>query len=69
MAWWKDLDNDNKKYAVGKQPAWIDYMTNYNKTYGNFCLENSESYMVLNRWYYPDNESIDWNIQELNTTT
>ena len=21
-----------KEYSVGKQPAWIDYMTNYNET-------------------------------------
>ena len=23
-----------QEYSVGKQPAWVDYMTNYNKTYG-----------------------------------
>lgn len=40
-----------KEYSVGKQPAWIDYMTNYNKTYGNFAVGESESFMVLNRIY------------------
>lgn len=40
-----------KEFSVGKQPAWIDYMTNYNKTYGNFAANNSESFMVLNRVY------------------
>lgn len=40
-----------KEYSVGKQPAWIDYMTNYNKTYGNFAVGKSESFMVLNRIY------------------
>lgn len=69
MAWWKDYDSDGKKYAIGKQPAWLDYMTNFNKTYGNFAIENSESFMVLNRWYYPRNTKADWNTQELNTTT
>lgn len=40
-----------KEFSVGKQPAWLDYMTNYNKTYGNFAANNSESFMVLNRVY------------------
>ena len=40
-----------KEYSVGKQPAWIDYMTNYNKIYGNFAVGESESFMVLNRIY------------------
>ena len=40
-----------KEYSVGKQPAWVDYMTNYNKTYGNFAANNSEAFMVLNRVY------------------
>lgn len=40
-----------REYSVGKQPAWIDYMTNYNKTYGNFAVGESESFMVLNRIY------------------
>ena len=40
-----------KEFSVGKQPAWLDYMTNYNKTYGNFAANNSESFMVLNRIY------------------
>ena len=40
-----------KEYSVGKQPAWVDYMTNYNKTYGNFAVGESESFMVLNRIY------------------
>ena len=24
--------------TIGKQPAWIDYMTNFNRTYGNFVM-------------------------------
>lgn len=40
--------------AVGKQPAWINYMTNFNKTYGEFAAGKSESFMVLNRVYNMD---------------
>ena len=40
-----------REFSVGKQPAWLDYMTNYDKTYGNFAANNSESFMVLNRVY------------------
>ena len=37
--------------AVGKQPAWLDYMTNFNKTFADFAAGEQESYMVLNRIY------------------
>lgn len=40
-----------KQRAIGKQPAWIDYKTNYNRTYGNFALNRNEAFMVLNRNY------------------
>lgn len=35
--------------SIGKQPAWIQYMTNVNKTYGNFALIENEGWMCLNR--------------------
>ena len=41
--------------AVGKQPAWLDYMTNFNKTFADFAAGEEESYMVLNRIYNVDN--------------
>lgn len=46
--------NANTLYAmggksIGKQPAWIEYMTNVNKTYGNFALVENEGWMCLNR--------------------
>lgn len=50
--------------AVGKQPAWLDYMTNFNKTFADFAAGEQESYMVLNRIYNVDKEG---NIT--NTTT
>lgn len=62
MAWWKD-----NKTVIGKQPAWINYMTNFNKTYGNFAIENNQSYMVLNRYYYPEDD--DYKNGNLNYTT
>ena len=39
----------NLKKSIGKQPAWIEYMTNVNKTYGNFALIENEGWMCLNR--------------------
>lgn len=41
--------------SIGKQPAWIQYMTNVNKTYGNFALVENEGWMCLNRIF----ENID----------
>lgn len=35
--------------SIGKQPAWIDYMTNYNRTFGNFAILENEGWMCLNR--------------------
>lgn len=42
--------------AVGKQPAWLDYMTNFNKTFADFAAGEKESYMVLNRIYNVDDK-------------
>lgn len=42
-------DITNLKKSIGKQPAWIEYMTNVNKTYGNFALIENEGWMCLNR--------------------
>lgn len=41
--------------SIGKQPAWVEYMTNVNKTYGNFALIENEGWMCLNRVF----ENID----------
>lgn len=52
---WRSVnyDSNGKKIngSIGKQPAWIDYMTNFNKTYGNFAIKDNEAFMVLNRWF------------------
>lgn len=41
----------NTNDAIGKQPAWLNYMTDVNKTYADFAAGETESYMVLNRIY------------------
>ena len=44
-----NTDSSELDKTVGKQPAWIEYMTNVNKTYGNFALVENEGWMCLNR--------------------
>jgi hypothetical protein len=35
----------------GKQPAWLNYMTNVNRCYGNFADASQQMFMTLNRRY------------------
>nr|WAE43523.1 MAG: major capsid protein [Microviridae sp.] len=54
MASWDTLCNstNNPSYSsAGLQPAWIQYMTNTNKLFGNFAIPNNEMFMTLNRRY------------------
>jgi len=54
MAWFDTQTGvgGNVTYSTaGKQPAWINYMTNVNQTRGNFAEENQEMFMTLNRRY------------------
>nr|QJB19578.1 MAG: major capsid protein [Microvirus sp.] len=37
--------------AANKTLAWIDYMTNYNRTFGDFAAGEALDFMVLNRRY------------------
>lgn len=74
MAWWDTyIGAPNKlitKFSAGKQPAWIDYMSNYNRTHGNFASGKSEEFMVLNRSYEIDKQNITLNqsiIKDLTT--
>lgn len=53
-AWWTDYLSDGPlltRTAAGKTVAWINYMTNVNRTFGNFAPGMPESFMVLNRNY------------------
>lgn len=62
MAWWDNYVYTEtagiEKFSAGKQPAWIDYMSNYNRTHGNFASGKSEEFMVLNRSYEIDKQNI-----------
>ena len=54
--------------SAGKTVAWINYMTNVNRTYGNFAINDNEAFMVLNRNYsYDTQDDEKWNIQDLTT--
>lgn len=66
-AWWTDYLSDGPLLArtsAGKTVAWINYMTNVNRTFGNFAPEMPESFMVLNRNYSMDSKG---QIEDLTT--
>jgi hypothetical protein len=57
MAWQDTICEDDGGLtfsSAGKQPAWINYMTNVNRVYGNFAIQEQEMYMTLNRRYEID---------------
>ena len=62
MAWFDTTtdNNGNVTYSTaGKQPAWINYMTNVNQTRGNFAEANQEMFMTLNRRYEKGTNGIE----------
>lgn len=52
-AWWTAQQDGTTitDTTPGKSVAWIDYMTNFNRTFGNFAAGENEDFMVLNRNY------------------
>ena len=44
--------------AANKTVAWIDYMTNYNRTFGDFAAGEALDFMVLNRRYEVEKNEI-----------
>lgn len=56
--------NKIKHLAANKTVAWIDYMTNYNRTYGDFAAGEALDFMVLNRRYEVSNNNT---IEDLTT--
>jgi hypothetical protein len=74
MAWWDTMVHPDETLGLnsaGKQPAWINYMTNVNQVRGNFAVkEGSDSqaggqmYMTLNRRY---SQNGDGGIKDLTT--
>jgi hypothetical protein len=58
MAYWDtniDASNNLTFKSAGKQPAWVNYMTNVNKVRGNFAIPTSQMFMTLTRRYTYDN--------------
>lgn len=54
---WKLNTNYNaKNYSVGKQPAWTEYTTTVNETFGDFAAGEPLEYMAFNRSYEIDSE-------------
>ena len=47
-----------KHLAANKTVAWIDYMTNYNRTFGDFAAGEALDFMVLNRRYEVEGNNI-----------
>jgi hypothetical protein len=66
MAFWEHqtINGSSTKYSAGKQPAWINYMTSFNKTYGGFADPNDQMFMTLNRRYEMDE---NYRIKDLTT--
>ena len=56
------LISNMKHLSANKTVAWIDYMTNYNRTFGDFAVGGALDFMVLNY-------SIDANKQIEDLTT
>nr|DAH73687.1 MAG TPA: Major capsid protein [Microviridae sp.] len=56
--------NNIKHLAANKTVAWIDYMTNYNRTFGDFAADGELDFMVLNRRYEVDSND---RIEDLTT--
>lgn len=50
--------NNLNHLSANKTLAWIDYMTNYNRTFGDFAAGEALDFMVLNRRYDVQNSQI-----------
>ena len=62
MAWFDTSINGNEVItynSAGKQPAWINYMTNVNQTRGSFAVDGDSMFMTLNRKYEQGTDGID----------
>lgn len=50
-AWKIEGSNKTTDFSVGKQPAWTEYTTTVNETYGDFAAGEPLEYMAFNRVY------------------
>jgi len=68
MAYWDtnidEMSGEVQYRSAGKQPSWINYMTNHNRIYGNFADIDNQMFMTLNRRYEPNEQG---NIKDLTT--
>ena len=53
--------------SIGKQPAWLHYMTNVNVVRGNFADANQQMFMVLNREYSYKYDRLNSGVKDLTT--
>ena len=63
------IDGTVNYKSIGKQPAWLNYMTDTNKVFGEFAIPDSLQFMVLNRKYdviYDDDKN-EFNIGDATT--
>lgn len=69
MAWWdtKWTGSTKTTKSAGKQPAWINYMTNVNRVRGNFAIADNSMFMVLTRRYNPEADGDALKIGDLTT--
>lgn len=71
MAWFDTIWNSTNQQwifkSAGKQPAWLNYMTNVNRVYGNFAEENEQMFMTLNRKYQAEYTQTGARITDLTT--
>lgn len=56
LAWWDTIVKPNYvtvRHSLGKQPAWVQYMSQNNRVYGDFARKNNAEFMVITRNYMP----------------
>lgn len=52
-----DTEGITHRSKIGKLPAWMEYMTSYDRAYGDFAEVKGKGYMILNRNYEQDEET------------
>lgn len=55
-AWRVNANYKTTDFSVGKQPAWTEYTTTVNETYGDFAAGEPLEYMAFNRVYETIND-------------
>ena len=77
MAWWNTRIKkvtpgggtpywEYERDSAGKQTAWINYQTAIDKCYGDFAKQDGYSFMVLNRNYEMDEETM-YGVKDITT--